>query len=136
MFSPTLNHTMFRYYNANPVNNLIGDCVIRAISTLTGKDWMTTKIEIFIESCLMYDMSATNRVWNRYLEKNGYTRHLIPNTCPNCYTVKDFCRDNPYGKFLLALDGHVVAVIDGDYYDTWDSGNEIPIYYWEKERYI
>lgn len=36
------------------------------------------------------------------------------------------------GRYLLALDQHVVAVVDGDYYDTWDSGNEIPIYYWMK----
>lgn len=124
---------MFKYYNANPVNNYVGDCVVRAISTLTGKDWMTTKIEIFIESCLMYDISTSNKVWNNYLKKQGYSRFVIPNTCPYCYTVKQFCKDHPYGKYLLALDGHVVAVIDGDYYDTWDSGNEVPIYFWKKE---
>jgi hypothetical protein len=124
---------MFKYYNANPVNNYVGDCVVRAISTLNGKDWMTTKIEIFIESCLMYDISTSNKVWHNYLKKQGYSRFVIPNTCPYCYTVKQFCKDHPYGKYLLALDGHVVAVIDGDYYDTWDSGNEVPIYFWKKE---
>ena len=127
-------HTMYKQYNANPVNNLTGDCVIRAISLLTDTDWMTTKIRIFIESCLMYDIPSTNRVWSSYLSKQGYERYFLPNTCPYCYTVKDFCRDNPRGRFLLALDGHVVAVIDGDYYDTWDSGNEVPIYYWKKEE--
>ena len=66
-------------------------------------------------------------------KKQGYSRFVIPNTCPYCYTVKQFCKDHPYGKYLLALDGHVVAVIDGDYYDTWDSGNEVPIYFWKKE---
>lgn len=126
-------YTMYKQYNANPVNNLTGDCVIRAISLLTDTDWMTTKIRIFIESCLMYDISSTNRVWSSYLSKLGYKRYLLPNTCPYCYTVKDFCKDNPTGRYLLALDGHVVTVIDGDYYDTWDSGNEIPIYYWTKE---
>ena len=30
------------------------------------------------------------------------------------------------------ISGHVVAVIDGNYYDTWDSGDKIPIYYWYK----
>ena len=34
---------------------------------------------------------------------------------------------------LSCIDGHVVTVQDGKYYDTWDSGNEIPVYYWEKE---
>ena len=124
---------MFKYSNPNPVNNLVGDCTIRAISILTDQDWMSTKIGIFIESCLLYDMSSSNRVWEQYLYDKGYRRYIVPNTCPNCYTVKDFCKDNRKGKYLLALDKHVVAVIDGDYYDTWDSGNEIPIYYWKKE---
>ena len=42
--------------------------------------------------------------------------------------------DNPEGKYLLATGTHVVTVIDGDYYDTWDSGDEIPIYYFTKEE--
>ena len=124
---------MFKQYNANPVNNHVGDCVIRAISVLTGQDWMTTKIGIFIESCLMYSTESANNVRHNYLRKLGYTRYVVPNTCPNCYTVKDFCIDHPYGKYLVALDGHVVAVINGNYYDTWDSGNEVPIYFWKKE---
>lgn len=49
-------------------------------------------------------------------------------------TVKDFCKENPIGTYILAISGHVVAVIDGDYFDTWDSGEEIPIYYWKKEN--
>ena len=28
---------------------------------------------------------------------------------------------------------HVVCVEDGKYFDSWDSGNEIPLFYWEKE---
>ena len=49
------------------------------------------------------------------------------------YTVRDFCEDNPLGTFVLAIHEHVVCVVDGDYYDSWDSGGEIPIYYWTKE---
>lgn len=74
------------------------------------------------------------RFGGAYLRKIGYKRKLIPNACPDCYTVKDFCVDNPHGKYLLATGSHVIAVIDGDYYDTWDSGNEIPIYYYVKEE--
>jgi hypothetical protein len=28
----------------------------------------------------------------------------------------------------------VVAVVDGDYYDTWDCGDEVPVYYFEREE--
>jgi hypothetical protein len=27
-----------------------------------------------------------------------------------------------------------VAVSDGDYFDTWDSGDEVPVYYFEKDE--
>ena len=57
----------------------------------------------------------------------------MPNMCPPCYTVKDFCKDHPVGTYILATGSHVVTVVDGNYYDTWDSGTEVPIYYWKKE---
>lgn len=82
----------------------------------------------------MYDMPSSNEVWSAYLKSEGYMKRIIPNTCPSCYTVRDFCRDHPEGRYLLATGTHVVAAIDGDYYDTWDSGNEIPIYYFVKEK--
>jgi hypothetical protein len=34
----------------------------------------------------------------------------------------------------MAIPGHTVCVIDGDWFDTFDSGAEMPVYYWEKER--
>lgn len=81
----------------------------------------------------MYDMPSSNAVWGAYLADMGYRRYVIPDTCPACYSVKQFCIDNPKGKYLLATGTHAVTVIDGDYYDTWDSGDEVPIYYFTKE---
>ena len=48
------------------------------------------------------------------------------------FTVKDFCRDNPQGIFVLCLDGHVVTVMHGNYYDAYDSGDEIPLFYFSE----
>jgi hypothetical protein len=47
------------------------------------------------------------------------------------YTIRDFCRDHNKGTYILATGTHVVAVKNGDYIDTWDSGAEIPIFYFE-----
>jgi hypothetical protein len=58
---------------------------------------------------------------------------MLPNDCPDCYTVEDFCQEHPNGTFVVATHGHVLAVIDGNYYDSWDSGQENPIYYFERE---
>lgn len=124
----------YKYLNLNPGQQDTGDCVVRAISVLMNQSWAWTYFMICLQGFLLYQMPSTNTVWGEYLYHNGYRRHFLPDTCPNCYTVRQFCHDFPYGKYLLALNGHVVAVIDGDYYDTWDSGNEIPLFYWRKEQ--
>lgn len=124
----------FIEYNANPRNKRVGDCTIRAISTALGQDWFQTYLDMSLQGLAVCDMPSANHVWGAYLKSKGFERHLIPDTCPDCYSVKDFCEDNPKGTFILAISGHVVTVVDGNYYDTWDSGDEIPIYYWKKKE--
>lgn len=120
------------YYNPNPLKLSVGDCVIRAISLILNKSWEQTYIELTDLGFTMYDMPSSNRVWSELLKDYGFIRKIIPNTCPDCYTVKNFCYDNPFGEFILGTGEHVVAVKDGNYFDSWDSGNEIPIYYFER----
>lgn len=126
---------MFVYYNPNPAGRATSDCVIRAISKLLDLDWDTVFLKLSLMAYTKKDNLEKNHVWGDYLAMNGFVRHLVPNMCPNCYTVKDFCREHPKGRYLLRIDGlrdgHVVTAIDGNYYDTWDSGNEVVDYYYE-----
>ena len=69
-----------------------------------------------------------------YLKDKGFTRHIIPDTCPDCYTLEDFCREHPNGTFIVVLSGHVVTVVDGKAYDSWDSSCETVIYYWSRKE--
>jgi hypothetical protein len=124
---------MWQQYNANPINKRVGDCTVRAISKALDQTWGETYAGLAVQGYTQCDMPSANNVWGAYLRRNGFTRHIIPDECPDCYTVEDFCRDNPKGTFLLALDSHVLAVMDGIYYDTWDSGGEIPIFYWKRK---
>lgn len=125
---------MYEYYNPNPFNKIIGDCVIRAICKVTDEKWNKVYLDICNKGYFMKDMPSSNSVWGACLKDKGYIRHVIPNYCPDCYSVKDFCKDNPKGKFILCLDGHVVAVINGTYFDTWDSGDEVPHCYWTEAQ--
>lgn len=122
----------FIFYNPNPDELFVGDCVIRAVSRITHQDWETTHADLCVLSGKMHDMPSADRVWGEYLYRRGFTKHSIRNTCPFCYTVLDFCRDHPYGTYILKTNGHVIAVVNGDYYDTTDSGSEVPIYFWAK----
>lgn len=121
-------------YNPNPVRKLVGDCVIRAISKAMSMDWEDVYLDIMMQGFSMHDMPSSNDVWGTYLANHGFHRYVIPDTCPDCYTVNQFVRDNPDLTGILATGTHVIAVGDGNYYDTWDSGFEIPIYYWRKEN--
>lgn len=121
---------MYIKSNINPQNKQVGDCVIRAISTVLNQDWERTYIELAIQGFMMSDMPSSDSVWNEYLKNKGLTRRIVPDTCPNCYTVRQFADDHPKGRYLVFVGQHVVAVIDGDYIDTWDSGDRVPIYYW------
>ncbi len=125
---------MWIKYNANPAGKRVGDCTVRAISKATDQEWEAAYSALAVEGFLLYDMPSANHVWGAYLRRKGFRRNIIPDTCPDCYTVEDFCRDNPKGVYILALPSHVIAVIDGDYYDTWDSGGEVPIYFWERKE--
>ena len=125
---------MFRYFNPNPLGKKVGDCVVRGISMLLDQTWSETYIDICMLGHEMGDMPSSNSVWASYLHSKGYGRTTLPDTCPMCYTVTDFCEDHPSGRYLLATGSHVVCVSDGDYYDAWDSGNEVPVYYWEVSR--
>lgn len=122
----------FIYYNPNPLNKRTGDCVIRALTKLLDADWDTVFVDLFTKAFAMKDMMDHNIVWNDYLESLGYIRRIVPDTCPLCYSISDFCDDHPIGKYVVATDSHVVAIVDGNYYDSWDSGDKVPIYYWTK----
>lgn len=123
----------FVFYNPNPSEKFVGDCVIRGISKIENQSWEETYIGVSVRGLFMNDMPSSNAVWGAYLKSKGYVRHTIPDTCPDCYSISDFAREHRRGDYLLATGTHVVAVSDGNYFDAWDSGNEIPVYYWVKE---
>lgn len=120
-------------YNPNPNGNKVGDCVVRALSKALDYDWEKTYIEIAVQGFIKHDMPSSNNVWGSYLKERGFKKYLVPDECPDCYTVKDFCQDNPDGIFVINTGGHVITTIDGNYYDTFDSGDETVIFYWRKE---
>ena len=125
---------MWEEYNENPDGKDTGDCVIRALTTATGLDWNTIYWSLCLYGSYHHDWGNRNSAWWHYLQDEGWTRRLLHPECPTCYTIRDFCRDFPVGTYIVGTDGHVVAVINGTYIDSWNSGNESPIYYWTKEE--
>lgn len=76
------------------------------------------------------NVPSADTVWGHYLYSKGFEPFLLPMTCPKCTTINEFTKMYPYGIYIIGTGTHAVAVIDGDYYDSWDSGNEIPSFFW------
>ena len=117
-------------YNPNPLGKNVGDCTVRALSKALNQNWYKTYFGLCIEGALRGDMPSANATWGAYLRRNGYHRELAPEDV----TVAEFADTHPNGSYILALSGHVVCVQDNTLYDTWPSGNEVVLYYWEKRE--
>lgn len=116
--------------NPNPLGKSTSDCVIRAIAIATEQSWR----RVYRDLCNLGEIEAelpnVNYVWGLYLKKHGAKPFLLPESCPTCISVRAFCDRFPEGVYVIGTGTHAVAVIDGDYYDAWDSGSEIPSYFW------
>ena len=125
---------MWQYTNLNPKGKAVGDCTVRAISLATDNGWMETYLDLCLFGLLMADMHSSNAISTAYLKSKGFKRRTIPDDCPDYYTIEDFCKDHPQGTFVIGTGSHLATVIDSVLWDSWDSRNETPVYYFEKEE--
>lgn len=124
----------YTYYQPNPAGKSVGDCTVRALSKALGKTWEQTYVGLALEGFQRGDLPNADTVWSKYLFDHGFRRHFIPDEGIGTYTVSEFADENPEGTFILSMPGqHVVCVVDGRYFDSWDSGNEMPLYFWSRE---
>ena len=126
--------SVWTQYNPSPTGRNVGDCSVRAVAKALDTTWETAYALMALNGFQMGDMPYSNSVWGAVLRQHGFSRYAIPNTCPDCYTAEQFCLDHPKGVYVLVFSGHVATEIDGLLYDSWDSSQEIPQFYWAKEN--
>ena len=121
----------YRYFNPNPAGNNTHDCAIRAICAVFNIPW-DVAFDMLAERAKQMGVTMDdNAVYGSILRQNGFNRAVIPNSCPDCYSARDFCYEHPTGVYVLGFSNHVAAVIDGRVWDSFDSTtNLIPTYYW------
>lgn len=116
--------------NPNPEQKEVPDCVIRAISIALNQPWLQTFDELCSVARADYNMPSADNVWGHYLYLKGFEPFLLPDHCPKCITIDLFTRYFPHGTFIIGTGSHAVAIIEGNYYDSWDSGSEICSFFW------
>lgn len=125
---------MWVYANPNPCRQEEPDCVVRAIAIATGQSWDRVHWDLCRLSHEMCTMPSVNWLWGIYLRRCGFEKFLLPETCPECVTVREFARRYPEGTYVIGTGSHAVCVRDGDWYDSWNSGDETPTYFYRKKE--
>ena len=125
---------MWIYCNPNPCRQEEPDCVVRAIAIATGSSWDQVHWDLCVLSHIHCTMPSTNWLWGLYLRLCGFEKFLLPESCPECVTVREFARRYPEGVYVIGTGTHAVAVIDGDWYYLWDSGDETPSYFYRQRK--
>ena len=123
---------MWENYEPNPVREGAIDCSVRAISKALDISWEKAFVMLSLNGYLMGNVLSADEVWGSVLRQHGFRREMIPNTCPDCFTVEDFCHEHPRGVYVVKSENHVATVINGVLYDSWDSSQKTAIYYWTK----
>ena len=117
--------------NPNPLGKAANDCTVRAIAVATERSWQDVYADLCRMGRILCDMPSSNAVGGMFLEEEGYKMRTLPDTCPRCMTVRGFAERYPDGTYIVGTGRHVVAILDGNYFDTWDSGSEVINTYWK-----
>lgn len=125
---------MWIYANPNPCRSEEPDCVVRAIAIATGKTWDEVHLDLCVLSHEKCTMPSVNWLWELYLKRNGFEKFLLPENCPECITVREFCKRYRDGTYIIGTGSHAVAIVCGNYVDSWDSGDETPTYFFRKRK--
>ena len=86
-----VEHRCFQYYQPNPENRFLGDCVIRGISAVCGMDWHKT-VDCLAKSGEYAYIAINNRdVYSVFLKRKGFVRHDRIKRNGRMLTGSEFC---------------------------------------------
>ena len=109
-------------YNPNPQGKNTGDCSIRAYCKAENLTW-NKAYDIAIEwGRKLAAIPDDHVVCHKILTKHFGYEFKRPEKGKRI-TVNQFAIDNPIGTYVLHVRAHLVTVVNGQFYDTWDSGS-------------
>ena len=129
----------FVYYNANTRGKNVGDCVKRSLSLAYHMDYneVASKLNAIKRA---KGASAFNlqHVYFDFIRQNG--DEVITLHSGEHVTTEQFADEHPTGTWLLitgpsldkaerGISNHILAVVDGTIYDSWDSTKEFVVKY-------
>lgn len=127
----------YKYYQPNrkDLKDRVGDCQVRAFCKVFNIEWLEA-FDLTIPICRELqtytifdcDLEKTKEAMSRL----GFIYHPVTVTKGTKRpTVQSFARSHKEGRYIVKVAHHVVAVVDGVFYDTWDSGYKSLYGYYE-----
>ena len=114
-------------YNPNPKSRNIGDCTLRSYCAAFDITWdkafdiasrvaksNSSMIQYVADKVLLEEFNCT--IDENYNKKKVKGKDRI--------TVNEFTMSHPYGTYILHVRSHQVTVKNGEYWDSWDSGEK------------
>lgn len=116
---------MYKYFNPHPkgTDTAVGDCVKRSIVATTGMDYMAVQ-----KALNAYKKITGAKSFNSGRNPFRYVEEVLGGekiTFTAKMTAKEFCDSHPAGRYILDMEEHWSACVDGCIYDTWDCGDRI-----------
>lgn len=130
---------LFQYFQPNPkdLKDRYGDCAVRALCAIENMDWLSCYDKMWELSREVYCPFNSKVGFEHIVKSLGYKYTGITNKKDTKRpTVEEFAKEHKTGKYILVVANHYVAVKEGMYWDTWNSGNKSLYGYWEKAESI
>lgn len=129
-----MSKSLHQYINPNPLKKETGDCVFRACSIATGKDWDTVYRDLFEIGFELKVPPSMKEAYETYLAGLGFKYTGISNKKgskrPTVEQMAKLTKGNDR-VIVCRVANHVVTVKGGSILDTWDSGDCSLYGYWE-----
>ena len=128
------NTSFFTYYNANPKDKRVGDCVIRALSLTPNYDWYKVYDELCIIGRQFGCTPTCDLAWEAWLKQHGYVRYKQPKReNGRLYMLREFVCSKLISDddlVVAVVSGHVTFIKERKIQDTWNcAGYKVRRYY-------
>lgn len=114
-------------YNPNPKERNIGDCTLRSYCAAFGISWdkafdIASKVAKENSSMIQYVADKVLVEEFNCVVDEKYNKKMVKSK--DRIKVNEFALSHPYGTYILHVPKHQVTVINGEYWDSWDSGDK------------
>lgn len=133
------NHWSYYQPNNKDLKDRYGDCAVRALTKYFDITWLEA-FDILVKYARQRQ-DMVNALDNVKMHMDDLHIPYISAYNPkakNKTTVNDFAKEHKTGKYMLYVrvgyGTHLVTVVDGYFYDTWNCGNKIVYGYWAESK--